>query len=299
MHRRHFLRTSAGVLSLAALPLPLLATPRSGLFTPIRRGVGRFEDRGGTIGWLINPDGVVVVDTQFAESAAECRQGLIDRSGRGVDWLINSHHHGDHTRGNAAMAGSETTLVAHANVSTLQQTQYAERGWGEPLTATTTYEETWSQDIGDETVHLSWYGPAHTSGDSIIHFEKADVVHMGDLVFHFRSAVIDLAGGADTRNWMSLLEQVHDRFTDNTVFIFGHANPAHGVLGTRSDLLIMRDYLEALHEAVARGIQAGRSGDEIAEAGLPGFESHMVDGDARGIAGNLRTIHQEMTTVHE
>ena len=299
MHRRQFLRTSAGVLSLAALPIPVLGSRPSGLFTPIRRSVGRFEDRGGTIGWLVNPDGVVVVDSQFPESAADCRTGLAERSGRGVDWLINSHHHGDHTRGNAELSGAETTIVAHANVPGLQKAQYGERGWGQPVTATTTYQESWSQDVGDETVRLSYFGPAHTSGDSIIHFEKADIVHMGDLVFHFRSAVIDLGAGADTRNWMSLLSQVHDRFTDDTVFIFGHANPAHGVLGTRGDLLIMQDYLEALHAAVARGIQSGQSADEIAAAGLQGFEGHKVDGDSRGIAGNLRTIHQEMTSVHE
>ena len=61
--------------------------------------------------------------------------------------------------------------------------------------ADVTFEEEWEQSIGDETIRLRHFGPAHTAGDSIIHFEKADVVHMGDLVFNYRHAYIDLAAG--------------------------------------------------------------------------------------------------------
>jgi len=304
MNRRRFLTHGAATLGAgfvaSALPLSLVAeTSPAGLFTPIRRGTGRFESRGGTIGWLINDDVLVVVDSQFPESATACRDGLGERSGRSVDLLINSHHHGDHTGGNGVL-GADAEIVAHENVPMLQRMQAEQRGSLDAQTyAHTTFAESWSQEVGDETVRLHHFGPAHTAGDAIIHFEKADVVHMGDLVFNYRPAYIDLGAGADTANWMAVLERAHDLFSDNTVFIFGHGNPANGVLGRREDVLVMRDYLGALRDAAAAGINAGKSAEETAATGLEGFESHMVGGSADGIKGNIATVYEEMTTVKE
>jgi len=305
MDRRRFLKHSGSALVIgvaaSAFPISLLAGSRpAGLFTPIRRGTGRFESRGGTIGWLMNDDALVVVDSQFPESATECREGLQERSGRSVDLLINSHHHGDHTGGNSVLGADADHIVAHDNVPMLQRMQAEQRGTlDSQVFADTTFAETWSRDVGDETVRLYHFGPAHTAGDAIIHFEKADVVHMGDLVFNYRHAYIDLGAGADTANWMTVLERAHDQFSDNTVFVFGHGNPANGVLGTRNDLLVMRDYLGALRDAASAGINAGLSAAESAAAGLDGFESHMVGGSADGIAGNIATVYEEMTTVKE
>ncbi len=305
MHRIRFLRTAstlAGVsLGMSALPLPASnLRPGAGLFTPIRRGAGRFESRGGTIGWLMNEDALVVVDSQFSESAAECRDGLQKRSGRTVDLLINSHHHGDHTGGNSVLGADAKHIVAHDKVPMLQRMQAEQRGTLDAQTyANTTFAESWHQEIGDETVRLYHFGPAHTAGDAIIHFEKADVVHMGDLVFNYRHAYIDLGAGADTANWMTVLERAHDQFTDNTVFIFGHGNPANGVLGRRENLLVMRDYLGALRDAAEAGINAGMSAIETGVHGLEGFQSHMLQGNPDGIAGNIATVFEEMTTVKE
>src|SRR5690349_4713460 len=82
---------------------PAPAPPINGVFTPIRKDVGYFTARGGTIGYLINKDGVLVVDSQFVDSAKICIAGLKERSkNRGVDVLVNTHHHGDHTGGNPA-----------------------------------------------------------------------------------------------------------------------------------------------------------------------------------------------------
>ncbi|HEX5871357.1 MAG TPA: MBL fold metallo-hydrolase, partial [Longimicrobium sp.] len=112
--RRDFLATSAAMTAGALLgrPLPALASPtplasppvqtmQQANFTPVRRNVGTFTMRGGTVGWLVNPGGVAVVDTQFPAEAQALLAGLQERSGnRGVDVLLNTHHHGDHTGGN-------------------------------------------------------------------------------------------------------------------------------------------------------------------------------------------------------
>ena len=302
MKRRAFLTRSASVAALAALPAPLRAFGqlKSLNFTPIRRGVGIFEGRGGTIGWLVRDNALVAVDSQFPESAQACLDGLQERSDRPMDLLINSHHHGDHTAGNPVLGANAKHILAHANVPLLQR-QSAERNDSvdQQKFADVTYEEQWSADFGDETISLHYFGPAHTAGDSIIHFENADVVHMGDLVFNRRHAYIDLGAGADTRNWMAVLERAHNLFTDNTVFIYGHGNPANGILGTREDLMVKHDYLGALRVAVDSGIQAGKSADEIAATGIEGFDDFKMNGSADGIAGNLKAVYDEFKTVAE
>ena len=301
--RRSFLTKSAMLATLASLPAPIRGFGKSlnGLnFTPIRRGVGIFESRGGTIGWLVRPEALVVVDSQYPESAAVCLDGLKERSGRTIDLLINTHHHGDHTAGNAVLGADATHILAHANVPELQR-RAAEKNdsLGAQKYADVTFEEIWEESIGDENIRISYFGAGHTSGDAIIHFQEADVVHMGDLVFNHRPAFIDLASGAETRNWIALLERAYKEFTDNTIFIFGHGNPTHGVLGTRDDLLAMADYFVALRQTVSDGIRDGKTSDEIAAAGLEGFDSYKLNGSSDGIAGNLKVVYEEVTGTVE
>ena len=301
--RRTFLTRTALIAAAASIPSSLRSfgsTPIARNFTPIRRGVGIFEARGGTIGWLVRPEALIAIDSQFPDSAAECAKGLKQKSSRQMDLLINTHHHGDHTGGNAVLGANAVHILAHANVPVLQR-RAAERNDSleSQKFADVTYEEIWEESVGDESIRLTYLGPAHTSGDSIIHFQEADVVHMGDLVFNRRHAFIDLASGAETINWIAVLERAHDMFTDDTIFIYGHGNPTHGILGTREDLLVKADYLSALRDAVSNGIRDGKTADEIAAEGLDGFDSFKMNGSPDGIAGNLKTVYQEVTEAVE
>lgn len=294
--RRSFVQSLAAVspLLFGAGWIPAGPSRLPGTFTPLRRNVGLFEGRGGTIGWLAAADAVVVVDSQFADSAVECRDGLRARRDRPVDYLLNTHHHGDHTSGNGVFAG-EATLVAHANVPRLQREAAARSQGGDtPVTASVTFEDTWSIDLGSERVTMRHYGPAHTSGDATVHFEQADVVHMGDLVFNRRPPVIDRPGGASVAGWIGLLERAHQDHTDDTVFIFGHGNPTHGIVGTREDLLAMRDFLTAMIEYVDAGLNRGVPADSIVAARvLPGFDAYVLPDRPDGLARPLRAVVEE------
>ena len=121
MNRRQFLLSSsasaAGVLlsrnmSWAQAPAQPAAPPVT-RFEELRRGVGMFIGTGGTIGYLINGDGAVAVDSQFMNTAEICVAGLKQRAPKGIAMLINTHHHGDHTGGNKAYGVSK--IVAHEN----------------------------------------------------------------------------------------------------------------------------------------------------------------------------------------
>ena len=275
LSRRQFVaRTAAAAATLPFVsPWTRAATrPRRAEFVPLRRGVGAFTGRGGTIGYLQSPDALVAVDAQFPDSARAFLDGL-EGSARGLDLLVNTHHHGDHTAGNAVLAPVAARHVAHAAVPGLQRASAVRGGSYEAQRyPSETFERTWSADLGDEVVALRYFGPAHTCGDAVVHFERADVVHTGDLVFNRRQPFVDAGAGALVSAWTGVLEAIHGRFTDDTVFIFGHAGEGHDVTGTRADLLVMRDFLTALAEAVGARLAAGETAAQMEGMTVPRFE---------------------------
>jgi cyclase len=244
-------------------------------FANIRRNIGTFTARGGTIGWLVSPDAVVVVDSQFADTAPLLLEGLKPRTSRKIDILINTHHHGDHTGGNKVMRPAVVKIVSHANVPGLQRkAAEANKTLDNQAFADTTFDKEWKQDVGSEIVSAKYYGAAHTGGDVAIFFERANIVHMGDLMSHVRNPRADRPAGASVRNWITVLESVVKDHGNDTIYVFGHSKPGEAVTGSRQDLMNLRNYLTAMIDFVQKGISAGRSRDEIIKAqAIPGFES--------------------------
>ncbi|MBS0664537.1 MAG: MBL fold metallo-hydrolase [Verrucomicrobia bacterium] len=323
MNRRDFLvrsslLASAGLLarsplwSSAAIPAPASApaTPPPAPFTefrPLRRGTGLFTGRGGTIGWLSTPATLVVVDTQFPDTAALCLAGLPDRGRRTLDAVINTHHHADHTGGNGVFKPATRTIVAQTNVPRLmfaaaERAAKAENPVAGPdLTRQTfpdtTFTDVWRRDFGEEIVTAQYFGPAHTGGDVIVAFEKANVIHLGDLVFNRLYPVIDRPGGANIRGWISRLEEAVKTYPADAIYLCGHGSKAFGVTVTRDEILVMRDYLSALLEHVQREIAAGKTKEQIATLeNFPGFPDFHVPRPNR-LATNLAAAYDELTNV--
>ena len=307
MNRRHFLfsstvLTTAGLLArsiaLAQTPkgAPAASTPE---FKKLRRNTGCFTARGGTIGWLSNAHALAAVDTQFPDTAKQFLDGLPGRGGRKLDLLINSHHHGDHTGGNGVFKPETRMIVAHANVPELQRVRAVQDGKGDkPVVADTTFPETWRKDLGDEVISAKYFGPAHTKGDIVTLFEKANVIHMGDLMFNRVYPAADRPGGASLRGWIGVLEKVEKTYPRDAIYIFGHANPSFGVTGKSGDLLILRDYLTALLDYTRKKIKAGESKEMIvALENLPGFKDfHAPRGPQNRLPMNLSVAYDELTS---
>ena len=113
------------------------------------------------------------------------------------------------------------------------------------------------------------------AGDAVVIFEKANVVHMGDLVFNRIYPFVDRPGGASIRGWIKSLEDCSAAYPVDAVYIFGHGNPKFGVMGTRGDLLVMRDFLSGLLAHVSKEIAAGHDKPTIvALENLPGFPDY-------------------------
>lgn len=301
MNRRDFLIRSSALTAAGLLARPCgFAQPKGAQgpvtpeFKPLRREVGYFTARGGSIGWLVNRDALAAVDTQFPDTAPLFLKGLPGRNGRKLDVLVNSHHHGDHTGGNGVFKPETKMIVAHANVPALQRAR-AERDKtvDRQVYADTTFPQTWRKDLGGETIAAKYHGPAHTKGDIVTHFEKANVIHMGDLMFNRIYPVIDRPGGASIRGWIGLLERVAKEYPTDAIYIFGHGNPKFGVSGTNKDLLAFRDFLSGLLDYTQKRINAGEPKEKIiAIDRIPGFADYETQNRT---VGALSVAYDELT----
>jgi glyoxylase-like metal-dependent hydrolase (beta-lactamase superfamily II) len=295
---------SAQVPSAPAAPVASPPAPPVTAFKPLRRNVGLFTGRGGTMGWLVNPDAVMAVDTQFPDTAEIFLRDLPGRNGRTLDAVINTHHHGDHTGGNGVFRPATKTIVAHVNVPDLMRAAAA-RGPKPPtesdlksLLPNLCFAEGFGQGFGDETLSARYFGPAHTKGDIVTLFQQANVVHLGDLVFNRMYPVIDRPGGASIRGWVTVLEKIAAEYPKDAIYIFGHGQAKFGVTGTTADLFVFRDYLAGLLAHVAAEIKAGKPKEEIQKLeNLPGFpDFHVPPGRGNRLGSNLGTAYDELTS---
>lgn len=283
----------------ASRPATAPAAPVTPEFKALRRDAGYFTAQGGTIGWLVNKDALASIDTQFARTAPLFLEGLPGRNGRKLDVVVNSHHHGDHTGGNGVMKPVTKKIVAHVNAPELQRTRAtSDKKLDEQVYADTTFADTWRETLGGEVISAKYFGAAHTRGDIVTHFEKANVLHMGDLMFNRLYPFIDRVGGGRIKGWINVLETVAKTYPADAIYIFGHGNAKFGVTGTKADLLVFRDYLSGLLEYTQKKITAGEPKEKIvALDNLPGFpDFHVPVGPTNRLPSNLSTAYDELTS---
>jgi glyoxylase-like metal-dependent hydrolase (beta-lactamase superfamily II) len=296
MDRRQFIVQSSLATAGAMLPLKKLFAAKPGNFNMLRRNVGYFTERGGTIGWLASKNGLAVVDSQYPQTAQHCLDGLKEKTSHPMDLMLNTHHHGDHTAGNAVFKSAAKKSVAHKNVPLLMKKAAKQSDDNsKPAYPAETYTDSWKMDVGDEVIHANYFGRGHTAGDSVIYFEKANVAHMGDLMFNRMNPYTDRPAGASIHNWINVLSQVMGKYPDDTMFIFGHGKPEFGVTGTKKDIGVMKDYLEAMVEHVEDGVAAGNSKEAIIDhKELEGFENFLY-ADFWSLSQNMDVVYQEVT----
>ena len=273
MQRRSFLRnTGITIAGLSLLNKEILAAFLNQPAWKIKMltgDIGIFNERGGTIGFLLTKKGIVVIDAQFPDTAPHVIEELKKKSDKPFRYLINSHHHGDHTAGNMAFKGLVEHVVAHENSKTNQlrvateQKMEAEKFLAPDITYG---NDGWKLKMGKEKIQTYYFGAGHTNGDSLIHFQHANIVHMGDLVFNRRHPFIDKSSGASIANWIVLLDKALATFNKDTQFICGHAAPGYDFVVKPDDLKAFGDYLGNLLKFTEGEIKAGKSKEEIIKA---------------------------------
>lgn len=300
MDRKTFLRNSS-------LAMALLAFDQSSLFAKdlsilknqfqfklLRNDVGIFTESGGTIAWLNSQDGFAVVDSQFPKNADHVIAELKKLKDNPFKFLINTHHHGDHTGGNISFKGLAENVVAHRN-SLINQTKSAEKAgkMDEQLLPNFTFEKKWKAKLGKEKIVGKYFGAAHTNGDCVFHFQNANVAHVGDLVFNKRFPYIDKDNGANIESWISVLENVRKYYDNDTLFIFGHSREEGKITGNKNDILAFQNYLEKLLTYTKSEIAKGKSKEDILKSTttIPGAPDWQGD----GIERSINAAYQELT----
>ncbi len=286
MHRRTFVKTASlcfGALTLAQQKILSAFIQEPWKITMLRDNLGIFEEKGGTIAFLLSKEGIVVVDAQFPDSSRHLIDELKKRSELPFKLLINTHHHGDHSGGNIAFKGIVEHVLAHEN-SKINQERVAKQNKSEDkqLYPDQTYGTTWCQDFGKEKICLRYFGPGHTNGDSFVHFQRAGIVHCGDLVFNRRHPYVDRGAGASIKSWIEVLNKALKEFGRKTIFVYGHADSGYPVTGNRDDMKKFRDYLGNVLKFTESEIKAGKTKEELLKAtSIPGSEEWKGDGIQR------------------
>jgi cyclase len=297
MQRRHFIKNSTltlGALTLAQQNILSAFFQEPWKITMLRDDVGIFEERGGTVAFYISKkDGLVAVDSQFPDQSKHLIDEMQKRGESPFKLLINTHHHGDHSSGNISFKGIVEHVLAHANSKINQETvAKANKNEDKQLYPDQTYTHIWGQKFGKEKITLYYYGPAHTNGDSFVHFEKANIVHCGDLVFNKRHPRVDRTTGANMKSWIQVLDKGLARFNRKTLYVFGHAGPGFKTTGTADDVKDFRDYIGKVLTFVEGEIKAGKTREEILKASLiPGAEDYKTE----GIQRPLEAAYDELT----
>jgi cyclase len=298
MHRRHFLRNT-GILTGSALLFQKKAL--ASLFNTydfnlkmLRNNVGIFTERGGSIGFLLGKDGIVVIDAQFPDTAQHLITELKNKSTAPFRYLINTHHHGDHTAGNIAFKGLAEHVVAHEN-SLANQKAVAEKNnsLDKQLLPDMTFKDEWKLKLGDEKLKGEYYGPGHTNGDAVYHFEETNILHVGDLMFNKRHPIVDRSAGASIYNWIKDLDKISKKANKDTIIIFGHSlNPGEET-GSVEDVKKFQDYLSKLMDFAQAEIKKGVSKEDfIKNTAIPG----VTEWTGQGIGRPLTAAYEEITS---
>lgn len=225
---------------------------------PVTDSIYMLEGSGGNIGVSVGSDGILIVDDQFAGLSEKIEAALVKLEHATVRFVLNTHHHGDHTGGNAMLAEKGATILSHRNV----RKRLADEGKdGLPMI---TFDESVSVHFNAEEIKLIHLGPGHTDGDSVVHFTGANVIHMGDLLFNGRFPYVDLGNGGSVDGYIESVRTVLSHATAETKII-----PGHGPLATMDDLKQFHAMLQETVEMVRQAKSAGKSLDEIQTAGLP------------------------------
>ena len=290
MQRRNFLRnTSLTIAGLSLFNKEMLAAffaQPAWKVKMLTDNIGVFTEKGGTIAFYLSKKGIVVVDAQFPEQSQHLIDELKKRSEKPFKLLINTHHHGDHTAGNISFKGIVPHVVAHANSLTNQKNAAVKnKTEDKQLYPDQTYTDTWTEKIGKEKISMHYFGAGHTDGDSLVHFQHANIVHMGDLVFNRRHPFVDKSAGANMSNWIKVLDKAVTTFDSKTQFICGHAGEGYDIITNAGDLKKFGDYLGNVLKFVDGEIKAGKTKEDILKTKIiPGTDEWKGDGIDRPLA---------------
>jgi len=238
--------------------------------TLVSKNVYMLEGAGGNIGVSVGADGILIVDDQFAPLADKIAAALTQLNPGKLKFVLNTHHHGDHTGGNAAFGAKEAVIVAQTNVRPRLD---ADADTPDAALPVITFDKSVSLHFNGEEIKLLHVGPGHTNGDAIIHFTGANVVHMGDQYVTAGFPYVDFSSGGDVDGYIATQQAVLAKISPDTKII-----PGHGSLSTVEELKAYNAMLVETVAIVRKGMAEGKTLEQLRADGLPEKWAHYGKG---------------------
>ena len=233
----------------------------------VRGNVYMLTGAGGNIGVSAGPDGVLIVDDQFAPLADKIRAALKGINSGKLKFILNTHFHGDHTGGNKEF-GPEAPIIAHSNVRKRLSTEQTRGGQTTPPSPkeawpVVTFDQSVSVHFNGEEIKALHYPHGHTDGDSVIFFTGSNVVHMGDDFFAGRFPYVDIESGGTVDGLIKNIGEIVTKIPTDAAII-----PGHGPVSKLDDLKTFHRMLVETTGIVRKKMAAGESLEEIQVEGL-------------------------------
>jgi len=235
---------------------------------PVAGGVSMLVGAGGNIGVTTGKDGIIIIDDQYEPLLPKIRAALKTLGDGPVRFVVNTHFHGDHTGGNAKLREAGAVIIAQENVRKRLGMERPDRETGKTIPPKppeawplVTYADGVKLYLNGDELDVTHVTRAHTDGDSIIRFKKANVVHMGDTFFNGGYPFIDVDSGGSIDGAIAAVDQVLASIDDKTKII-----PGHGPLANKADLQTYRNMLASTRDRVKALIAQGKTLDQIVSA---------------------------------
>lgn len=230
----------------------------------VRGNVYMIEGPGGNIGVSVGDDGILIIDDKFANLAEGIRAEVAKLNDGKLEFILNTHHHGDHTGANETL-GAEAHIIAHANVrKRLAEDKDLNDETARNGIPVITFDESLSLHFNGDELKMVHLPTGHTDGDSIVMFTNANVVHMGDQFFLGRFPYVDLGSGGDVAGYLKNVKEMIRVLPSDVKII-----PGHGPLGTLDDLKDFARNIEETTGIIREQIREGKSMEDIQKDGLP------------------------------
>ncbi len=225
--------------------------------TALRGGTHLLTGAGGNIVASVGDDGAFIVDDQFAPLTDKIRAALTKLGDKPLRFVINTHWHGDHTGGNESLGKAGAVIVAHDNVRkrmSVEQFLLGEKVPASPAAAlpVVTFASDVTLHLNGDSVHTWHVAKAHTDGDALVKFERANVLHMGDIYFNGLYPFIDASSGGGIDGFLAAIERGLALSDEDTI-----VGPGHGAVSNRAELaaygIMLKDYRDRIAALKADG----------------------------------------------
>jgi cyclase len=240
---------------------------------PLNGSVHMLTGAGGNIGLSVGDDATFIVDDQFAPLTEKIAAAIRTVTDKPVKFVVNTHWHGDHTGGNENLGKAGAVIIAHDNVRKRMSTEQFNELWKRTTPASpraalpvVTFGESVTLHLNHDTVHVVHVPPAHTDGDSIVHFAGANVIHMGDLFVNGSYPLVDVSSGGHVDGILGAADKALAMANERTKII-----PGHGPLADRGALKAFREVVATVRDRIAEAVKQGKSLQEV-QAAAPSKE---------------------------